>query len=211
MHTEITPTCINAQVYFESKISDTYNFKEFFLQTVNKAKTNNVSIIFYLSDFTSSWINNKWYQYNINLNIQITPAVNLADYYDSLNIYKVNYSFDESTASTFLKYFLILLFTTEYYVPTYFEDVTISLDDKQFNVEYAYIHSDELAKCDCAYLYNKLMSREVVTQLNKWYHQNNIEYENRVKKLIDKYSVSLYDYLSHDDKMITSDRKIVIL
>lgn len=208
MNNEIIFNTIQSRVYFESKYMHLCDFDTDLKHIINKAKSNDVYITYTIEDSASSWIFDTYYQYQVYFKIDIMPFINLPDYYQ--NCINPNYQFSTINFNHFFKYFVILLFTTENYLPVYFEDTI--WNNENFKIDYLYIFSEKLAKHDKRYIYNKFMSFEVINQLEQWYHLNNNIYEPKIQKLIDKYSISLYDYIhKKDTSIIQADRKLLIL
>lgn len=209
MNNDVIPTKVESVVYFDSKFNSAIDVSVELDKCVQRLQCNDIKVKYVIIDSSTSWVNEQNYQYRIRLNIEIMPFINISNYYQ--NGYKnLNYQFTKINFDKFWKYFLILMFTTNNFIPFYYEDTKLNIDNDDYNIDDSYIHSENLAICDRKYLYEQLMSTKVVNQLSLLYDKSNIEYEPYIKELIDKYSFELSKYIAKND-LISNNRKILVL
>lgn len=209
MNNDVIPTKIESVVYFDSKFNSAIDVSVELDKCVRRLQRNDIKVKYVIIDSSTSWVNERNYQYRIRLYIEIMPFINISNYYQ--NGYKnLNYQFTKINFDKFWKYFLILMFTTNNFIPFYYEDTKLNIDNDDCNIDDSYIHSENLAICDRKYLYEQLMSTKVVNQLSKLYDKNNIEYELYIEELINKYSIELSKYIAKND-LISNNRKILLL
>lgn len=209
MNNDVIPTKVESVVYFDSKFNSAIDVSVELDKCVQRLQCNDIKVKYVIIDSSTSWVNEQNYQYRIRLNIEIMPFINISNYYQ--NGYKnLNYQFTKINFDKFWKYFLILMFTTNNFIPFYYEDTKLNIDNDDYNIDDSYIHSENLAICDRKYLYEQLMSTKVVNQLSKLYDKNNIEYEPYVEELINKYSIELSKYIVKNN-LISDNRKILVL
>ena len=207
MNKEIEPIIINLTVYFESKYMDTISFNNDIQYCIDKLKTNDVYCQYNTIDSFISWMNDNNYQYKVLLEIKIMPYINIDNYY--INKQNPNYHITAFILDKFIKYFLLMFFTTNNIAPYYFEDTKVNID---VNIEDMYLYSEELAKCDQQYLYNYLMSDDFINICQKYYYNHNNIYEPIIAKLIDEHSISLNDYINDNNQIHKlGDRRVILL
>lgn len=209
MNKNIIPTKVESIVYFDSKFNSIIDLSPELKKCIQRLKYNDINVKYVIIDSSTSWVSEQYYQYRIKLYIEIMPFIDIPNYYQ--NGYKnLNYQFTKINFDKFWKYFLILMFTTNNFIPFYYEDTKLNIDNDNCNIDDSYIHSENLAICDRKYLYEQLMSTKVVNQLSKLYDKNNIEYEPYVEELINKYSIELSKYIVKNN-LISDNRKILVL
>ena len=209
MNNDVISTKVESVVYFDSKFNSAIDISVELDKCVQRLQCNDIKVKYVIIDSSTSWVNELNYQYRIRLNIEIMPFINISNYYSDLHK-NPNYQFSIFNFDKFWKYFIVLMFTTNNFIPFYYEDTKLFINNEYNNIEDSYIHSEDLAICDRKYLYEQLMSTKVVNQLSKLYDKNNIEYEPYIEELINKYSIELSKYISQNN-LINESRKILVL
>ena len=203
---------ISASIYFETCDSDQYRNSQILQDCCNRLETNDVDSEFYIKDMASSWKFSRGWQLVTSFNFKINSKVYIPNYYE-INFSNLrqnpDYQFNKTNIDSSLPLFLILFFSTKYFVPFYIEDVKIkNLTEKDIDISYKYLLTNYQDKESFCFLINYLRSDSFSKWKEEVYTLTNSKYEPLLVSLINQHSVQ-FSHSPINKKEITSSKRSI--